>query len=207
MNYGEARDTTLKIINQYSITGQKVAMTYNGQNDTILRIPAFINDAQLIIARGPRRIEAALDLSRTEFDDVGGMSRYVFPEDMLEPIPGGLLRVESGETSLFSGYTILDENYFLVPKDVSGSLFLRYYRRPRRLPGAPDDATPLDNVAIAQEPVPYYAAAMLLLSEDAFANSVVFNMWQDKLNDLTKLPQAERHIIRNAYDIGGWGDY
>ena len=63
--------------------------------------------------------------------------------------------------------------------------------------------------ATAQEPIPYYCAAQIMLELDAYQHSVLFNMWQDKLNELAKPPQAEHNIIEDVYDAHGsiwdWG--
>lgn len=58
MTLKECKDATLKLINQYSIAGGVVALSYNNQADYIARIVPLINDAQMEIAKTVRRIPA-----------------------------------------------------------------------------------------------------------------------------------------------------
>jgi len=206
MNYGEARDRALQLIDQYSISGTKIASSYNNQEDYILRVPGLINDAQLIIANGPRAIDEVLLLSSDNAVDVGTYYQFTLPEDMLDFNPGGLLVLDASGARYFTGFITLGEDYILVPKTLSGTAYLRYYRRPQLLPEKPLDTTPLDNIVIAQEPIPYYVAAMLVMRDDAFTYASLYNSWLDKISQIGKAPRPERGLVNDVYGMSAWGD-
>lgn len=202
MNYGEARDRALQFINQYSIAGTKIASSYNNQEDYILRIPGLVNDAQMIIASGPRRMEESVLLDPRDAADMGSMYRYTLPEDLMDFVPGGLLVMSDDGPGNFTGYTTLGEDYILVPKTLKSGAYLRYYRRPQFLDPKPLDTAPLDNVALAQEPIPYFVAAELVMRDDAFAYATLYNIWLDRLGTIGRLPRPERQLVQDVY---GWG--
>lgn len=58
MNLKECRDAALKLINQYSIAGSTIALSYNNQADYVLRTTELINDAQMEISKTTRKIYA-----------------------------------------------------------------------------------------------------------------------------------------------------
>lgn len=212
MNYGEARDNTLRLINQYTRIGENISLTYNEQDDTINRIPAFLNDAQLIIARGPRPIEASVQLDPWKAKNLGGHFLFTLPADLVDIQPGGLLIIDRHEPMTRSSeLKQLNDDQIIVPRHLfchGAAVMLQYYRAPQLLSANPADTDPLDNVVTAQEPCPYYAAAQIMLELDAYQHSVLFNMWQDKLNELAKPPQAEHNIVGDVYTDNGiwnWG--
>lgn len=213
MTYGDVRDTTLKIINQYTRIGNRINLTYNEQDDVVNRIPAFANDAQLIIARGPRPIEASQQLNPPEAKPIGQHLLFTLPEDLIDIQPGGLLIIGRHGLTRSSDYKQMDDDHILVPRELfrHGTVpMLQYYRRPQRLSDSPADDDPMDNVATAQEPIPYYCAAQIMLTDgEAYVHSVLFNMWQDKLNELAKPPQAEHNVIHDVYSahdsVWDWG--
>lgn len=209
MTYGDIRDTTLKLINQYTRIGNRINLTYNEQDDVINRIPAFANDAQLIIARGPRPIEASIQLHPEDCRSLGHNFLFTLPEDLIDVQPGGLLLVHPRGMTRSSDYKQMDDDHIIVPSHLfrhGTAVMLQYYRRPQLLSDHPADDDPMDNVVTAQEPIPYYCASQILLTDnEAYVHSVLFNMWQDKLNELAKPPQAEHNIVENVYgDAGIW---
>lgn len=209
MTYGDIRDTTLKLINQYTRIGNRINLTYNEQDDTINRIPAFANDAQLIIARGPRPIEASQQLDPRGARPIARHLLFTLPEDLIDIQPGGLLVITRHGLTRSSDFKQMDDDHILVPSELfrHGSVpMLQYYRRPQLLSDNPADDDPMDNVVTAQEPIPYYCAANIALTDnEAYEHSVLFNMWQDKLNELSKPPQAEHNVVENVYgDSGIW---
>lgn len=214
MTYGDIRDTTLKLINQYTRIGNKINLTYNEQDDVVNRIPAFANDAQLIIARGPRPIEASFQLDPRNCRDLGANLMFTLPEDLIDIQPGGLLIIDPrGPMTRSSELKQLDDDHIIVPAYQfyhGNAVMLQYYRRPQLLSDNPADDDPMDNVITAQEPIPYYCAAQIALTDnEAYEHSVLFNMWQDKLNELAKPPQAEHNIVQDVYSahdsIWDWG--
>ena len=208
MTYGDIRDTTLKLINQYTRIGNRINLTYNEQDDVINRIPALANSAMLAIARGPRPIEASAQLHPEDAKRLGSNLLFTLPEDLIDIQPGGLLILHNRGMTRSSDYKQLNDDQIVVPYQLfrhTSAVMLQYYRRPQLLSDNPADDDPMDNVVTAQEPIPYYCAANIMLELDAYQHSVLFNMWQDKLNELAKPPQAEHNIVESVYgDAGIW---
>lgn len=64
MNIKECKDAALQHLNQYSIAGQTVALTYNNQADYVLRMLNLINDAQMEIAKTVKKIFAQYTITQ-----------------------------------------------------------------------------------------------------------------------------------------------
>lgn len=206
MTYGQIRDAALRLMGQYSLSGEQIPETYNNQKDALLRLPELVDDAQCLIAAGPRRIRAAKKLLPERGKTQDGMARFTLPEDLMEQIPGGLLVLRGGSGGYDSRYLQLDERRILLPDFEGGAVWLEYYRRPERVtdriaPGEqlPSDDLLLDNAPETHRAIPYYAAAHLLLHEDAFAYAALMNEWQTQLLSLYRKPQPRRSVITDAY--------
>ena len=50
MTYGQMRDRVLMLLNQYSIAGGKIRVTYNNQADDLTRVPGAVNEALVYLA-------------------------------------------------------------------------------------------------------------------------------------------------------------
>ena len=206
MTYGECRDRALQLINQYTLGGQKIAPSYNNQEDYILRIPSLINDAQMSIADTTKGIKTSVFLDRDTAEYAAHMYRFMLPEDLMSICGHGLLVITDGQAKHCSTYTRMGGDYLLVPDSIKGDIYLEYFRRPQMLPIRPADDHPLDNTADAQSAIPYFVAAMLALQDDAFAYNALLGMWNTKLSMLSEAPYAERETIEDVYDIGGMYD-
>lgn len=207
MNYGELRDSALKLINQYSIAGSQIPLSYNNQTDYVLRIPTLINEAQMYLASGPKRILASVYLDRDEAEHDAHMYRFILPEDCMGVRPGGLFVLKDGRTEYESHYTCMGEDHILVPDWITGDIYLEYYRRPQMLPMNPLDTAPIDNSLNAQMAIPYYVAAHLVMQDDAYQYSALYNEWMQKVQMLEEPPHAHQHSTVDVYDVGAWGAY
>ena len=63
MTYGEMKDFVLQLINQYSVAGSRVPLTYNDQADLVARIPALMRDGLIYVVTTARRLRAVADLT------------------------------------------------------------------------------------------------------------------------------------------------
>lgn len=228
MRYGQVRDKSLKLINQKSLAGADIARTYNNQADYLRRIPDLVDDAQNIIASlAYRPIQANCELRLEQTRDRLGMPTYRLPEDLLDIRPGGLLVVEDNQKPMRydTGWARTDETHIILPKktkDFKGRVFLEYYRRPRSVldcneecccedtctckdenlsSDEPLDCAFLDNSPETHSAIPYYVAAHLVLNEDAFVYSSLYNEWVSRLEMLVQAPQPHRHLVEDAYGL------
>lgn len=206
MKYGEIRDASLKLLNQYSLAGETIPETYNNQSDYIKRIPQLVDDAMWLIASGPRRLRTARVLDPDRSRDQDGMNRFMLPDDLMDIIPGGLFIVDHGEHHYDTSYARLDERRILLPHYTHGSVWLEYYRRPESVQeGVPTGGTlpaddyELDNSYETHRCIPYYVAAHLVMQDDAFLYASLYNEWQSMLGNLVEAPQPHRGIIEDAY--------
>lgn len=201
MDYAWARDFTLELINQYSIAGDKVSMSYNNQSDYLNRIPKLLDDAQIIAATSVRRIRVVVPLVDLS---TGKTGIYTLPEDCWQMAGVGLARFSPGGLQRVHRYYMLGDKQFAVRDDRRGELWVEYFRYPRLLGTAPRGTDELDNTPEVQAALPYYAAAHLVMYDNAFAYSALFNEWEGKLDRMRELPQAEINVVEDVYDETEW---
>lgn len=200
MNYQWARDYTLQLINQYSKAGEKVPATYNNQADYLARIPKLLDDAQMYAATTVAPIRATDDLTNLRCDDNGAWQVYTMPEDCWQMCSGGLIRYDGEIFQRFHQYHPAGANRIAVPKDLTGEVQVEYFRYPRLLGEDPQDERELDNIPPVQMALPYYAAAYLVMQDDAFAFSALSNEFETRLARLAERPHTDINFVEDVYD-------
>ena len=204
MNYAWARDFTLQLINQYSVSGQEVLPSYNNQADYIARIPALLDDAQVYVATTVRRIREVVPFSQLLPSYMPGWEIYDLPEDCWQISGGGLIRFAGPKIQRYHKYRMLGSKQIAIPEGLRGELELEYFRRPKLLGTSPADSDELDNTVEAQMALPYYVASHLVMYDNAFAYSALMNEFETKLERLYELPQTELTITEDVYDPVEW---
>ena len=159
MDYKWARDFTLELINQYSITGSEVEASYNNQADYLRRLPKLLNDAQVYVATNAGKIRTVAALKSLQSRKVGAWFLYQLPEDCWQVCSGGLIRMDGPVMQRYHRYHLMGDNGIAVPDELDGEMFLEYYRYPVLLGQEPAERTKLDNTVEAQMALPYYVAA------------------------------------------------
>lgn len=204
MTIQECIDASLKLLNQYTIMGQKIPSTYNDQEDDKIRMLPLINDAIMEIATVARPI-----LAFTEFE--------VPKKDPKEPIKDLDFAMPSdfdrATAVLFTpafgrdrtareanDYKWLGNDVILVPNLYPGTYRVEYMRYPAQY----DDNTPLttilDNTPDTHTIIPYYVAAMIANYDDQKAYYNLFNQWEVRLSRLGyKPPHATMEKIQDVY--------
>ena len=200
MNYKWAKDFVTQLINQYSVAGSEIAVSYNNQADYLKRIPKLLDDAQVLVATGAGKIRTITALESLTRKSVGAWVLYELPKDCWQVCSGGLIRADGEQLHRYSKYRLLGDNGLAVPKTLDGEMMLEYFRYPALLGDAPQDNTPLDNTVEAQMAIPYYAAALLVMQDDRFAYSALMNEFEAKLSRMGERLQAQITIIEDAYD-------
>lgn len=235
MNYGEVRDRSLQLMNQYSLAGDVIERTYNNQADYLKRIPGLVDEAVMDIATEIRPIQEYRELRLDRTRDRLGMPTFVLPDDLMDIVPGGFLVVERDDEmpQYDSGWARPDEHHVIFPrrgKHFNGRVFLEYYRRPHSVMDCvregcpftgttcdktapsevePPDCAPIDNDPITHSVIPYYVAAHLFLGEDNFAYASLYNEWMAKRGRLAQAPQPHRHTVVDTYHLDhmyDWGE-
>lgn len=204
MNYGWARDFTLELINQYSMAGQKVPASYNDQQDYLLRIPKLLDDAQHYVATTTGRITDMVGLEELPREERGAWYIYTLPANCWQVCSGGLVRFDGPRLQRFHKYHMIGKGQLAVPKTLDGDISVEYYRYPVKLGDKPRDTAPLDNTEEAQRAIPYYAAAHLVMHDNAFAYGALINEFETKLARLAEVPHGEMNTVEDSYSAGEW---
>ncbi len=204
MNYGEIRDASLQLINQYTIAGAVYASSYNNQQDYLNKIPFLVNDCLIYVASTVCRYPSQTILDPEKGEEYGNWLRFVLPDDLLEIIPGGLLVPDAdkrrGESSIWTRYKI-EPDHILIPRYVDKPLIFPYYRRPQLLQfsGVPSDDTVIDAPITVQMAIPYYVAAHLVMEDDAFRYASMMNEFSTRMAALTPAPYTEIQEVLDVY--------
>ena len=209
MNYGQMKDYILQLINRYSVAGTKYQPSYNNQQDYILKIPGLINDGLIYIASSIRKIPAQHILCPHEGEMYGQhYRRYILPEDCLEVQSGGLMLpgARQGESRWLKEYILQEPDFILLPAWLKEDAVLEYYRRPQLLPQAPEEDCRVDALLDVQMAVCYYAAAHLVIHDDEYIYTMLYNEFENRASRLVQAPTTEIGRVYDAYGIEGWGD-
>ena len=203
MNYGQFRDQVLKILNQYSIAGNRVLSTYNNQQDYLSRIPGFLNDAMMEIATTAKKIPVVVALSSLMSEEIGDQIRYYLPDDFYQFRTGGIVRLRDGELVHTNSYCTQGRQYLLVPKDDADSYEVSYYRYPALVPDPVTDDAELDNTPETHYAAAFYVAAHLAAHDDMELSGMLHNAYEDKLAKMSPGVHAEVHAVSDAYRFFG----
>lgn len=200
MNYGQLRDHVLKLINQYSIAGNKIASSYNNQQDYLNRIPAFANDAMMEIATTVRKIPTIVKVADLPCEDLGEDIRFTMPADFYQLKSGDTIRLQDGRVIPEGGFMQVASRYVIVKKDIAEqAMELTYYRYPHPLKAQPNDEDVLDNDVDTHYAIPYYVASFLIPDDNEYLSSMLYNKFEDKLGKLTNVISAEITHVTDAY--------
>ena len=127
MTYGALKDYVLQLMNQYSVAGTRIPMTYNEQADLAARIPALTRDGLQYVATTARRLRTVAELGAPA--EQGGVLLYDLPDDFYQ-MAAGLLRLEGGQYVRYQGYRLLGGRQVAVPKQDRGAFQVEYFRYP-----------------------------------------------------------------------------
>ena len=198
MTYAQCRRRALELIFSYSLNGTEIPSTYNDQADYINRIPALVNEAQMETATVYKPIAEMIAVSSLQHPVGAPANVFSLPNDCWKINDGGFLNFAEGMERRVKGYTYLPNHRIYIPFD-RADLFLEYYRYPVELPDTPSDYAPLDNTVDAQECVPYYAAAHLVLYDDAYRYTALLNEYRRRCALLTSQKHLKDGLIENVY--------
>lgn len=206
MTYAWARDFVLQLVNQYSVAGEEVQASYNNQADYIARIPKLLDSAQTLLATTVRKIRVTVPLTELFYTTEGAWKVYALPENCWQMMGGGLIRIRGDRIQRFHKYRMLGAKQIAVPATIKDPMMLEYFRRPGLLGDNPEDGAELDNEPEVQMALPYYAAAHLVMQDNAFAYSALMNEFEDRKNHLFELPQTDLTTVEDVYGAMEWGD-
>lgn len=204
MNYGQIRDRTLQLIDQYSVAGDTVALTYNNQADYVKKIPGLINDCLELLFTYYRRIRASAALPTLSKVKFGENIAYVLPDDCWQMSSAGMVTFDKdGGIVRWHKYHVLEEKMFVLDGPEPFPLIVEYYRYPRLLGDNPKDSDKLDGLVEMQTIIPFFVAAHLVMLDNSYAYASLYNEFESRAQRLMELPHAELEVVEDCYGFGG----
>ncbi len=195
------KDFVLQLLNQYSVAGSRVPLSYNNQADDVTRIPALTRDGLYYVTTAAKKLTAVLELEDPE--PVGDMDAYTLPDDFFQMKGGGILQVDRlGRVSGCSRFRLLGRQ-LLLPREAGTRYRLEYYRYPWTPEGTPQDDDFLDCPPEVQTAVAYYVAAHLAMEDSSFLYGTLYGDFELKLARLQEGPAAECTAAEDVYGL--WG--
>ena len=199
MTYGRLKDKVLQLMNQYSVAGSQVALSYNNQADYVTRIPGLLNDAMTKITTGVRPLRKVVPLDSLPVTDMGAYLLYTLPEDCWQLVSGGLIRYVGNTLQRYHRYHNIGANQIAVPERLTGNVMVEYFRYYIPLSDKPLDTDTMDGPVEAQVAATYYAAAYLMQFDDPYGYQSCYNEYEDRLATLLERPQTEMTLVEDVY--------
>jgi hypothetical protein len=205
MNYGQLKKITMQLVFSESIAGDEIPVTYNNQADYIRMIPALANDAMVYIATTVKRIPELIPLKSLELEERGNYNLYLLPKNCWRLHNGGLIwqkpSIEGPVLERYHNYRLYANDKLMVPRNTPNldEMMVEYYRYPMQLGDSPADNVELDNTPDTHAALPYYVAAQLVLYDDPFRYSALWNAFETRLSRITEPVTTEYSQVDDAY--------
>lgn len=212
MTIKECMDAAYQLMNQYSIAGTVVPLSYNDQADTQLRMINLINEAQMEIATTVKPIEEFFTFEAPELPNDAPMAtiEQEMPEGFnhaiaiyFEPKHDrrlGFMPIDAGK------YKWLGDETLVVPNRPAGTYKVLYNRFPEMYPADVDLETELDNKPDTHVIIPYFVAAMCIMDDNQKAYYGLYNVWETRLARLGyKPPHAVSTQVTDIYGFDNFG--
>ena len=214
MTIAQCKDAAFQLINQYSIVGTTVPLTYNDHNDDDIRMLNLINDAQMTIATTSKPIDEIFTIEvpkkpraeHTEELEITMPDNFIYSIGIrFKPLGAKHWGRVPDRTIDMDFYKWLGEKTLLIPDRPAGTWYVEYARYPQRYDSSTPLNTELDNTPDTHEAIPYYIAAMLLLDQNAYGYASLHNMWENKLARLGYKPaHAATAPVFDVYDFNNF---
>lgn len=207
MNYLEFKNRVLDLLNQRTIAGNDVALSYNNQADYVLRIPGLLDSAQKALATTVKRIYAEFPLDWDAAEQRNGFYIFTMPADFFEMVGRGIPVMCNGEFKMYHRYRWMGRNKLVIPAADKADMVVHYHRYPEVVPAKPADDFMLDNEPDAQDAAVYYVASNLVVHDNAFLAAQFYNEYETRRVQMVERPQTEFESIEDLYGNPGDGLY
>lgn len=192
MTIGECKKAALRLLNQYSIAGTPVPLSYNDQADDIARMLDLINDAQMEIAKTNKPIEETISfkIPKVEPGTPSSSISYQMPEEFWYPLSITFIPADGGDkrTVHANQFDWIGDETLLLPNKPAGTYTVLYSRYPVRYDASTSDNTELDNKPDTHVIIPYYVAAMIAQDQNPKQYYYLYNRWETGLARLSNRP-------------------
>lgn len=202
----ETMDKSLQLLNQYSIVGAQIPLTYNDQQDDELRMIGLINDAMMEIATVAKPITEfeTFEVEKVPDTEPTKNIEHLMPPDIYQPISVRFTPACGGPEIMVEAnkYKWLGEETLLVPNRPAGTYVVEYSRYPAQYNLDTNKNTRLDNTPDTHSIIPYFVAAMIALDDNQKAYYALYNVWETRLSRLN-LKNAHA-VITQVEDVYGF---
>lgn len=204
MTYGEFKNRVLQLIFSYSIAGDEIQLSYNNQADYVKQIPGLLNSAQTYVYQ-IKKYEDSVALSHLDKVDYGSEEMFILPSDCLRMRPGLIqpgINQEGFPFRRYNRYRLFGGDKLLLPAGDAEkyNLILEYDRRGVPIPENVPDSYVLKNTDEVNEILPFYVAAFVVMYDDAFRYSALYNEFETRLSRLQpNPPYVELNTVDDVY--------
>lgn len=211
MTIKQCMDAAFQHLNQYSIAGALVPLSYNDQADAQNRMLNLINDAQMQIATTSRPIEEffEVDVPKIPHTTPTQEITVTLPDDCIHPIAAYFTPSDGGPmlTQDARQFKWIDENIMLLPNRPAGHYKIKYARYPVRYDASTNvNTTTLDNRPETHEIIPYFVAAMIVADENPKVHFILYNVWETRMARLGYRPaHAVSTQVEDVYGFDMFG--
>ena len=209
MTYGELKKKVLNLIFSYSIAGDPIELTYDNQADYVNMIPPLLSSVQTYIYQ-IKKIRDSILLKDLTVEDLGEVNMYHLPDDCIKVIPGIIVPGGGHHTPVFHrrmDYKLFGGDKMMAPKDYPDNAILEYEKRAVPIPQNVSDNYVLKNTEEVNEIIPFYIAAFVVLYDDPFRYSALYNEFETRLQRLETNPTyVEKSEIHDVYGGFSGGD-
>ena len=211
MTYGQFKDRVLQLIFSYSIAGDTIELSYNNQEDYVKMIPGLLNTCQSYIYQ-IKKIEDSIMIKDLDWEEMdGGMRLYHLPDDCLKMKPGLIIPRGRGYGQVFerfNNYRLFGGDKFMAPANLPDTTIMEYWKRGLPIPDNPPDSYVLRNPDEINDIMPFYVAAFVVMYDDAFRYSALYNEFETRLMRLLPNPTyTENNPIFDVYggfEVSDW---
>ncbi len=207
MTYGQFKNRVLQLIFSYSIAGDEIELSYNNQEDYVKQIPGLLSSCQSYIYQ-IKKIEDSILLKDLDSEELeNGLMLYHLPDDCLKMKPGLIIPHTRRGMPVFeryTGYRLYGGNKILCKKGLPEDTILEYQKRGLPLPENPPDSYVLRNPDEVNDIMPFYVAAFVVMYDDAFRYSALYNEFETRLQRLMPTPTYTE--VNDVFDVYGGFD-
>ena len=213
MTYGQFKNRVLQLIFSYTIAGDNIELSYNNQEDYVKMIPALLNSCQSYIYQ-IKKIEDSILLRDLDSEDMdNGLKLYHLPDDCLKMKPG-LIIPRGRHPKLgpaferYNDYRLFGGDKIICDAHLPDTTILEYQKRGLPIPENPPDSYVLRNPEEVNDIMPFYVAAFVVMYDDAFRYSALYNEFETRLQRLMPTPAyAEVNDTFDVYAGFSGGDF
>lgn len=197
MKWSEFRTSVIKMINNYSTSGNLIPTTDSSVVDSVLRLPQLYNSVLLEIATTAKYIN-----SKTIITQVG-LSPYIStnPKYIEYTMPSDFYSMNKVEFNFEKiKWLWRGRNKIAVSSAIDGEIDVFYYAYPTEVPETPSDdyVLQLDNEA---NQASVFGVAALILMDDPVGKSTSTNLmalYQNKLANMTNAVTKGSTSVSNS---------